>query len=188
MPPRRETQRTLHEIPVAAVAAFAACNQITDYRLQITGQRIPSGAQTVIMDMTIRLALAIAVTTAALGCGMSDQDLHDRTGRAAVSVKQAAEGASNQMKAAYDSAAMKGKEAMDTAGAKLSDAALRGKVLAGFKLVAGLEAKDIEVEAKEGKIYLSGSVPTQLDKMKAEGVAFGVTGARSKYESTIVVK
>ena len=140
------------------------------------------------MNMTIRLALAIAVTTAALGCGMSDQDLHDRTGRAAVSVKQAAEGASNQMKAAYDSAAMKGKQAMDTAGAQLSDAALRAKVLAGFKLVADLESEGIEVRARDGRIFLSGIVPTQLDKMKAEGVAFGVTGDRSKYESTIAVK
>ena len=138
--------------------------------------------------MTFRVAFALALTTAALGCGMSDQELKDRTGNAAVSVKHAAEGASGKMKEAYDSAAAKGKEAMDTAGAKLSDAALKGKVLAGFKLVAGLEAKDIEVEAREGKVYLSGSVPTQLDKMKAEGVAFGVTGDKSKYESTISVK
>ena len=138
--------------------------------------------------MTMKTLTAIAIATACLGCGMSDQELKDRTGDAAVSVKHAAEGASGKMKEAYDSAAAKGKEAMDEAGAKLSDAALRGKVLAGFKLVAGLEAKDIEVEARDGKVYLSGSVPTQLDKMKAEGVAFGVTGDKTKYESSIEVK
>lgn len=138
--------------------------------------------------MTMKVLIAAAVAVACVGCGMSDQELRDRTGDAAVSVKHAAEGASGKMKEAYDAAAAKSKQAMDTAGAKLSDAALRAKVLAGFKLIAGLEAKDIEVEAKDGKVYLSGTVPTQLDKMKAEGVAFGVTGDKAKYESTIEVK
>lgn len=119
---------------------------------------------------------------------MSDADVKEAAGNAAVSAKHAAENASDAMKKAYEDAAAKGKEAAAEAGSKLSDAALRAKVLAGFNLVAGLEAKGVQVEVKEGKVYLGGAVPTALDKMKAEGVAYGVTGDASKYESTIEVK
>jgi len=124
----------------------------------------------------------------AAGCSMSDDELRKRTGDAAVSVKHAAEGASAKMKGAYDDAAAKGREAMADAKGQLSDAALKAKVLAGFKLVAGLKAEGVEVEAKEGKLYLSGTVPTPMDKMKAEGVAYGVTGDAAKFESSITVK
>lgn len=119
---------------------------------------------------------------------MSDEEVRQRTGDAAVSVKHAAEEASATMKGAYDDAAAKGKEAMADAQGELGDAALRAKVLAGFNLVAGLKAEQIEVEAKEGKLYLTGTVPTPMDKMKAEGVAYGVTGDASKFESKIEVK
>lgn len=130
---------------------------------------------------------------------MSDQEVRDKTGDAAVAakhaaetagdaVKKAAETASEKLKAGYDQAAEQGRAVMKDAGAKLSDAALQAKVLAGFKLVAGLDASNVEVEVREGKVYLSGTVPTQLDKWKAEGVAFGVTGDNSKFESTIEVK
>lgn len=119
---------------------------------------------------------------------MSDDELRQRTGDAVVSVKRAAEDASAKMKGAYDDAAAKGKEAMKDAQGKLSDTTLQAKVLAGFKLVAGLNAENIEVEVAEGKVYLSGTVPTALDKMKAEGVAYGVTGETSKFESKIEVK
>jgi osmotically-inducible protein OsmY len=122
------------------------------------------------------------------GCGMSDQEVRERTGDAAVAVKRAADGAGVKAKEAYDAAAIKGREAMQDAGAKLSDAALRAKVLAGFGLVAGLDAGNVEVEVRQGKVFLSGTVPTQLDKMKAEGVAYGVTGSTSSYESTIAVE
>ena len=133
------------------------------------------------------LAFFVLVVAVA-GCGMSDQELRDKTGDAAVAVKHAAETAGYKLKGAYNDAAEKGRAAMKDAGAKLSDEALKAKVEAGFGLVAGLEAKNITVDAKDGKVFLSGRVPTQLDKMKAEGVAYGVTGDQSKFESTIEVK
>jgi osmotically-inducible protein OsmY len=138
--------------------------------------------------MSAKTIIFLAAGLALFGCGMSDQELHDRTGDAAVAAKRAAEGAGDTMKSAYDSAAAKGKEALGQAGEKLSDVALRAKVLAGFKLVAGLEADQIEVEVRDQVVYLKGAVPTELDKMKAEGVAFGVTGDRSKFVSELQVK
>lgn len=132
--------------------------------------------------------LVLSVLVALAGCGMSDRELHDRTGDAAVAVKKAAEGAGDKMKSAYDEAAAKGKVALGTAGEKLSDVALKAKVHAGFKLVAGLEADQIEVEVRDQVVYLKGTVPTELDKMKAEGVAFGVTGDRAKFVSELQVK
>ena len=119
---------------------------------------------------------------------MSDDEIRQRTGDTAVSIKHAADAAGSKLKSAYDDAAVKGKEAAGQVGAKLSDEALKGKVLAGFALVSGLEAKNVEVDARDGRVYLKGTVPTQLDKMKAEGVAYGVTGDRSKFESEIEVK
>ncbi len=134
---------------------------------------------------TVALVLA---ALALAGCKMTDDEIRQKTGDAAVAIKHAADKAGESMKGAYDEAAAKGKEAMGEAGEKLSDVALKGKVLAGFNLVAGLEAKDIEVEVKDKKVYLKGTVPTQMDKMKAEGVAYGVTGDTSKFVSTIEVR
>ena len=119
---------------------------------------------------------------------MSEDELRQKTGDAAVSVKRAAEGAGEAAKKADEDAATQGRQAMKNAEADLSDAALKAKVLAGFKLVAGLNAEDIKVEVESGKVMLSGTVPTHMDKMKAEGVAYGVTGDAAKYESTISVK
>lgn len=138
--------------------------------------------------MAAKAIAILAVALGCVGCGMSDEDVRQKTGDAAVSAKHAAESAGDKLKMAYDEAAAKGKEAMKDAGAKLSDVALRGKVEAGFALVAGLDARDVEVEVRAGKVYLSGTVPTQLDKMKAEGVAYGVTGDTAKFESTITVR
>lgn len=122
------------------------------------------------------------------GCGISEAELRQKTGDAAVSVKRAADGAGESLKGAYDDAAKQGRLAMKNAEAQLSDAALRAKVLAGFKLVTGLDSSAINVEVREQKLFLSGTVPSQLDKMKAEGVAYGVTGSQSKFESKITVK
>ena len=135
-----------------------------------------------------KVCWGILAVLAVTGCNMSDQELRERTGDAAVGVKRAAETASGRAKEAYDAAAEKGREAMKDAGEQLSDAALRTKVLAGFNLVAELDASNIRVEARGGKVFLSGTVPTELDKMKAEGVAYGVTGSTAKFESTIEVK
>ncbi len=142
----------------------------------------------VIRFVTTKPIAIVCFALFCMGCGMSDDQLRQKTGDAAVSVKRAAQTASDSLKGAYDDAAQKGREAMKGAGEKLSDAALRAKVLAGFSLLADLNAKDVKVEARGGKVYLSGTVPTQIDKMKVEGVAYGVTGDPSKYESTVQVQ
>jgi len=121
------------------------------------------------------------------GCGMPDQEVRDKAGDAAIAVKRVAESAGDAAKKAYDEAAAKGQVAVKDAGAKLSDAALKGKVLAGFELVSGLNAKEVEVNVNDGVVSLSGTVLTDLDKMKVEGVAYGVTGDRSKVVSKVVV-
>ena len=138
--------------------------------------------------MRPKAIIASLVALACVGCGMSDKEVREKTGDAAVTVKHAAESASDTLKKAYDDAAAKSKEAMKDAGAKLSDETLKAKVNAGFGLISGLDAKGIAVDVRDGKVYLSGTVPSQLDKMKAEGVAYGVVGDSSKFESTIEVR
>ena len=128
------------------------------------------------------------VALALIGCGMSDAELRKRTGDAAVSAKHLAENAGEKLRGAYDDAAAKGKDMLKGAEGTLSDATLKAKIIGGFKLVAGLNADNIQVDVANGKVKLSGTVTTQLDKMKAEGVAYGITGDQSKYESTITVK
>lgn len=119
---------------------------------------------------------------------MSDAEVHQKSGDAAVALKRAAEGVGTAAKSAFDDAAKKSREAMKEAEKDLSDAALEAKVHAGFKLIAGLDASDVTVEAKDGKVILKGTVPTQMDKMKVEGVAFGVTGDSKRYISEVTVK
>lgn len=135
----------------------------------------------------LRLVSFFVVVSFLAGCGMPDQEVRDKAGDAAIAVKRAAENAGDAAKKAYDDAAAKGQVAMKDAGAKLSDAALKGKVLAGFELVNGLNAKEIEVSVSGGVVSLSGTVGSDMDKLKAEGVAYGVTGDRSKVVSKIVV-
>lgn len=124
----------------------------------------------------------------AAGCGMSDSDIRQKAGDAAVSTKHFLDGASDQAKEAFNAAAEKAKDAAQSAGKQLDDSMLRAKVLAGFKLVAGLDASNISVEAKSGVVTLTGTVPTELDKMKATGVAFGVTGSLDKVNAKLEVK
>ena len=92
------------------------------------------------------------------------------------------------MKEAYDAASVKGKEMAAKAGETLSDESLKLKILAGFKLITGLDASNVSLDVDKGTVSLTGTVPTDLDKMKVEGVAFGVTGDSSKVRSTVSVK
>lgn len=123
-----------------------------------------------------------------VGCGLSETELREKTGDAAVSIKRGAESAGDRMQTAYDDAAAKGRDMMKNAEKDLSEAALRAKIQAGFKLVAGLNSENIKIDIEQGKVKLSGTVPTQLDKMKAEGVAYGVTGSPAGFTSAITVK
>ena len=136
--------------------------------------------------MRILILGAIACVLAA-GCGKSDSEVKEAAGNAAVNVKHAAENTGAKIKEAYDQAAIKGKELAGEASKTWSDGVLKTKVITGFKVVKDLDSSHISVDAKDGVVYLSGTVPTELDKAKAEGVAYGVTGDQTKVQSTLTV-
>ena len=119
---------------------------------------------------------------------MSDNEVKESVGNAAVKVKKGAEYSQEQMRNTYNSAFEQGRKLSKEAGEKLSDGVLKAKVLAGFKLVNGLDSSNVLVVTKNGMIFLSGFVPTQLDRMKAEGVAYGVAGDAKKVQSTLTIK
>lgn len=134
------------------------------------------------------LGMSVLCSVLASGCGMSDKELKDKVGDVAVSGKHMAENAAQSMKGAYDAAAEKGKELAAKAGETLSDVTLKGKILAGFKMVKDTNADDVTVEVKDGIVTLTGTVPTELDKVKVEGICFGVTGSADKVKSSVAVK
>lgn len=137
--------------------------------------------------MRFLLICCLGVLLAA-GCKMSDNEVKEAAGNAAVNVKRATENAGEKLKQAYNDASIKGKEAMKDAGATLSDAALKVKVLAAFKLVKGLNTDKVKVDVAGGVVTLSGTVPTPMDKAKAEGAAYGVTGDAAKVKSTLQIQ
>lgn len=122
------------------------------------------------------------------GCGMSDNEVKESVGTAAVKVKKGVDYTQEQMRNTYNSAYSQGRALAKTAGEKLSDAVLKAKVLTGFKLLKDLDASNVTVASKNGVVFLSGTVPTQLDRMKVEGIAYGVTGDSKKVQSTLNVK
>ena len=124
----------------------------------------------------------------AAGCGLSDNEVKEATGNAAVKVKRGAENTADQLRNTYNAAHAEGRKLAKSAGEKFSDGVLKAKVLAGFKLIKGLDAKNVTVTTRDGVVFLAGSVPTQLDRMKAEGLAYGVTGDGRKVQSTLTVK
>ena len=134
------------------------------------------------------IGLAALFIIGASGCGMSDQELKDKAGDAAVSGKKMAEQAADSMKGAYDSAAEKGRELAASASETFNDVTLKGKIIAGFKLVKDTNADNVTVDVKDGIVTLTGTVPTELDKMKVEGICFGVTGSIEKVKSSVTVK
>ncbi|KAA0225449.1 MAG: hypothetical protein AKCLJLPJ_01766 [Fimbriimonadales bacterium] len=134
---------------------------------------------------TLLLSSVLVLTSA---CSVSEDELREKAGDAAVSAKRALDTAGDSAKKAFDSAAEQTKQLAAKAGEKLSDTVLREKILAGFRLVAGLEHERIEVIVEKGHVTLKGTVPTQIDKMKALGVAFGVVGTMEHITDEIEVK
>lgn len=121
-------------------------------------------------------------------CNVSEEELREKAGDAAVSAKRALDTAGDSAKKAFDSAAEQTKQLAAKTGETLSDTVLREKILAGFRLVAGLQHEGIEVIVEKGHVTLRGSVPTPIDKMKALGVAFGVVGTMEHISDEIEVK
>jgi osmotically-inducible protein OsmY len=129
------------------------------------------------------LAIWLAVT----GCKMSDQDVKEAAGNAAVKAKHAAQFTQEQIRNGYNSALEQGRKLAKELGEKADDALIRTKILAGFKLISGLDASNVTVEVKNKVVTLEGTVPTLLDQMKVEGIAYGVTGDAKRVRSLIRV-
>ncbi len=131
------------------------------------------------------------VCLAIFGCNMTDDEVRQKAGDIAVGTKKAVESASESLKNAYDEGVEMGKQvalsAQEKVGTAVDDAVLLGKIKAGFNLVKGLDARNITIKVDKGTVILAGTVPTELDKMKAEGVAYGVTGDLSKVKSELEV-
>ncbi len=121
------------------------------------------------------------------GCGMSDSEVRQRAGDVAVGSKHLLEGASEKGKEAFQAASDKAKDLVKGASEKMDDAMLKAKVLAGFKLMDGLDTSKVTVEAQNGKVILNGTVPTETDRLKVIGVAYGITGNWDRVESHVTV-
>jgi len=87
----------------------------------------------------------------------------------------------------YNSAHAKGREIAKASGPNLTDKAIKDKIVGGFKLVDGLDAKSIQVSITKGIITLKGSVPSMNDRLKAEGLAYGFAGSGKKVRSLLQV-
>jgi hyperosmotically inducible protein len=138
--------------------------------------------------MAMRRLLIPVFVGSLIGCSMSDQEVKEAAGNAAVGAKRAAEAAAENTKAAYEAASAKGREVASSASKTMNDALLKAKVLAAFKLIEGLHAEDVVVETSGGVVTLKGTVPTPLDKAKVEGVAYGVTGDLARVRSSVAIK
>ncbi len=118
----------------------------------------------------------------AFGCAASEDEVRQKAGDAAVAGKRAVDTASQAAKNAYDDAAAKSKELAAKAGEAVDDATMKGKVVAGFKLVKDLDSENVEVEVKDGVVTATGTVKTEKERMMVEGVLHGVTGGKYKNE------
>lgn len=68
---------------------------------------------------------------------------------------------------------------MTTANMKKADHSLRAKVASALKKSKGVNADDVTVRARDGKVTLQGTVPDGQQAEKAGSVAAGVGGVKS---------
>jgi hyperosmotically inducible protein len=129
-------------------------------------------------------ALGLALT---VGCKMSEDEVREKAGDAAVAGKRALDTAGEASKQAYDQAVEKTKELAAKAGEVIDDTTLRGKVLAGFRLIKDLDTSNVQVEVKDGFVTATGTVKTERERMMVEGVLYGIAGT-GKYENEVQVK
>lgn len=138
------------------------------------------------MGMFVRLLLLL-FSFYVVGCNLSEEQVREKAGDVAVSAKRVADTAQDSLSQAYDSAVEKGRTLTKQAGEVWDDGVLRAKIFTGFKLVKDLNTENVQVEVKNGVVYLKGSVPTSKDKMIVEGIVYGITGDLSKLKSSVVV-
>lgn len=118
---------------------------------------------------------------------MSEDEVREKAGDAAVAGKRALDAAGEASKQAYDQAVEKTKELAAKAGEVIDDATLKGKVLAGFRLIKDLDTSNVQVEAKDGFVTATGTVKTERERMMVEGVLYGIAGT-GKYKNKVQVK
>ena len=123
----------------------------------------------------------------AAGCGPSEEDKQRLADEAVVKAQEQAKQLGEKMRGVYDDAYAKGREIAADVGEKASDAVLKGKLLAAYKLMEPLDSSKIDVNVEKGVIYLDGTVKTEQERMMAEGLAYGVTGDGKRVRSTLTV-
>ena len=123
----------------------------------------------------------------AVGCGPSEEQKQRIADEAVAKAQEKAKQLSERMRGTYDEAYAKGREIAVDVGEKASDAVLKGKVLAAFKLMKPLDSSKVKVRVEKGVIYLDGNVKTEQERMMAEGLAYGVTGDGRRVRSTLTV-
>lgn len=77
--------------------------------------------------------------------------------------------------------------AEETVGQKLDDATVLAKVKANLLKEKEVDALDVNVDVKDGKVTLSGKADTDMERKKAEEVAKG-TGGVASVENKIEIK
>lgn len=126
----------------------------------------------------MRILIPIVASLALLGCTpeMPAKNAKRPPGQSADMVRET-----------YNAAHAKGREIAKASGSNLPDNAIKNKIVGGFKLVDGLNAKSIQVSVTKGIITLKGSVPSMNDRLKAEGMAYGFAGSGKKVQSLLQV-
>lgn len=77
--------------------------------------------------------------------------------------------------------------AEETIGQQLDDATLVARIKADLLKSRNVDGLDVNVDAKNGKVTLSGSASTEAERTKAEVIAKGTSGVKS-VENRIAIK
>lgn len=129
----------------------------------------------------------LLLLTLVLGCGMSEAERERAANRAAVEAEEQAESLREQFRSVYDKAYDEGRRLAGELGEKATDEATRAKLLAAYALMEDLDTSRMKVSVEGGVVHLDGTVPTEPQRMKAEGLAYGVTGDGKRVRSTLTV-
>jgi hyperosmotically inducible protein len=74
-----------------------------------------------------------------------------------------------------------------TVGQKVDDATLLTKIKTDLLATKNVDGLDVNVDVKEGRVTLSGSASSEVERTKAESIAKGTKGVMS-VENKIVLK
>jgi osmotically-inducible protein OsmY len=129
----------------------------------------------------------IGLAVACFGCGETEEDRQRAANESVAAAEKQAQGLKDRLRTAYDDAYERGKKIASEVGTKASDEVTKAKVLTAFKLMKNLDSSKVKVRVEKGVIFLDGTVPTEQERMMAEGLVYGITGDGKRVRSTITV-